>query len=624
MKKELLIVIGLSLLMAGCTSTFDLNAVRQEGFPQFEPSDEAFANPMKGFRPSRHIPDTSFPTGEYVTTIHHLIKYNDLESSSGDTAQKIIDWSNRAWAGLEKNNIKIIPRIVIVNPSYGKNGEYWPEGLGSGDEVGRWISDEFKQRITAFIEKLGEAWDNDPRVAAIEAGIWGNWGEHHIHPLSVPGGDDRIPKDIQMVMGDAFSRSFHNKKIMVRYASEFVDYNFGCYWDSFGLPEDQRSGEMIIRKNNWREQMNSGEVAYDWGDQETVGRSPNGTLKSAKSTDHIIDWIKRTHTSSLGWVANYTQGDRSLAENAAKMQKAFGYRFVVQSADYNQIVNPGGILTLAFEVANTGSAPFYYQWPVEVSLLNRQRKPVWTGLVRVDIRKWLPDRVYAVGDEFVIPEDIPKGTYTLALAVLDPAGNLPSLRFANKNYYNGGRTPLGTIGVGQKPNTNRIEPFDSLYSDRSLCYRLEPESAPVQDIQNYPPDLGDEKSVNLALYKPVTVSSVESAYSNYPEKAVDGDPGSRWSSEWNLDPSWIAIDLEAETTINKVVLSWEGSYAVEYEIQVSDDGAAWTTVFRTSEGKGNMETITFDPVQTRYVRVFCIKRALTWGYSLYEVEIYAP
>ncbi|MCL2880037.1 MAG: DUF4832 domain-containing protein, partial [Treponema sp.] len=448
MKKILVLIIISSLLLAACTSMLGF---QQSGFIdgenitiRYEPSDEAFANPMKGFRPARYVPDTSFPTGVYVSTIQHLIKYTDLENSPDDTAQKIINWSNNAWKDLEKRNIKIIPRIVIVNPSYGANGEWWPQGLGSGDKAGRWITDDFKQRIAAFIEKLGLAWDNDPRIAAIETGIWGYWGEQHIWPLTLPGtNDNQVPPDVQKVMGDAFTKAFKNKKLMVRYPGCFTDYDFGYYWDSFALPDDSDTGNLIIQKNNWRTQMVSGEVAYDWGDQTKLGGSPDGTLGSDGNTDNVINWIQWTHASSIGWIANYTKTNSALYANAARMQKALGYRYVVQSATYNHTVHEDGALSLEFTVTNTGSAPFYYQWPAEISLLDARKNPVWKGLVHVDIRNWLPGRTYTVRDTFTIPENIPQGMYTLALAVLDPAGNVPSLRFANINYYSGGRMPLG-------------------------------------------------------------------------------------------------------------------------------------------------------------------------------------
>ena len=431
----------------------------------FEPSDEAFANPMKGFRPGRFIGDSSFPTGEYVSTVHHNIRYTDLESSESDTAQKIIDWSNSAWAGLAQKNVKVIPRVVIWYPGI---GEFWPDGLGSGDLAGKWASAAFKSRIAAFILKLGQAWDNDPRVAAVEAGIWGKWGEHHIYPDTI-NGSDRIPADVQTVMGNAFAQAFKNKKVMVRYPLEFTGYNFGFYWDSFGLPEDYASGNGIISRDNWRTAMNGGEVAYDWGTQSVVGGSPDGTLSSTQATDHIIDWVRRTHTSSLGWIADYDKTNPALSINAAKLQKALGYRFVVQNAVYSKSVQQGGKLSLEFTVKNNGSAPFYYKWPVEVSLLDNHKIPVWKGTVNTDIRAWLPgNSVWTASGEWTVPATVAAGTYTLAIAALDPAGNTPALRFANKNYYRGGRMPLGKIGIGQQPDTSDLGAFDSLYSDRTL------------------------------------------------------------------------------------------------------------------------------------------------------------
>lgn len=607
----------------------------------FSETSEAFPNPMKGFRPSRYIQDNAFPVGEYVSVCKQYVKYTDLEESADDTAQKIIDWSNRAWEGIESKNLKVIPRVVIVYPNGPDNGDsgYWPEGIRHDDPVYCWLTDPFKRRLRDFIAKLGQAWDDDPRVAAVEAGLWGKWGEHHISPLELPNGaGNRIPADFQAALGDAFAEAFPHKKVMVRYPETFMDYDFGYYWDSFSLPDEEDCGNQIVRRKQWKTQMITGEVAYDWGDQSLLGGSPDATLSSAEATDYVIDWIEKTHASSLGWIAEYSQGDKDVAENAALLQKKMGYRYVVKSAEFTKAARQGGELSLTFDVSNVGSAPFYYQWPVEVSLLDGDRSPVWKDVVHVDIRNWRPGNTYTVTDRFTVPKNLPSGTYILALAVLDPSGSLPSLRFANENYYAGGRTPLGTVGIGHGPeDTVKLEPFDSLRADNTLHYTLDGDdsSGNIEDTQTYPPEpeeVIDETPVinsvqipgNLAYQKPVTVSSTETQYQNYAPGAVDGDPKTRWSSEWKKDPSWIAVDLQEETEIGGVTLKWEWSYAKSYEIQVSGDGEQWETVYHTDEGAGNTEELRFDPVKARYVRVYCIKRALQWGYSLYEIEVYAP
>lgn len=599
-------------------------------------TQEAFANPMKGFRPTRYIQDTDFPAGEYVSTCKQYIKYTDLETDENNTAEKIIEWSNQAWEGIEEKNMKVIPRVVIVYPNGPDGGDdgYWPEGIAHDDPVYRWLTDPFKRRMRDFIAKLGEAWDDDPRVAAVEIGLWGNWGEHHIYPLTLPNGaGDRIPEDFQTAIGDAFTEAFHHKKLMVRYPETFTEYDFGYIWDSFALPDDENCGELIIGNRRWKTQMISGEVAYDWGDQTVLMGSPDGTLSDGDSTDYVIDWIRRTHASSLGWIAEYSEDDPAITANASRMQKAFGYRYVINNATYTKALMPGDTMSLSFDVSNVGNAPFYYQWPVQVSLLDADHAPVWRDIVHVDIRNWHPGYTYTVTDRFEISGDLRKGAYTLAIAVLDPSGDMPSLRFANTNYYTGGRTPLGLIGVGHGVEDVSVGPFDSLYDDHTLSYTLDGDSGSgdIQDTQTYPPEPEEviveevtsiEVPGNLAYQKPVEVSSTETQYDNYAPKAVDGDLATRWSSEWEKDPSWISVDLGEEYRIDRVNLSWEWSYAKSYQIQVSVDGGNWTDAYATREGKGESEEIRFDPVNARYVRIFCTERALEWGYSLYEIEVF--
>ena len=125
--------------------------------------------------------------------------------------------------------------------------------------------------------------------------------------------------------------------------------------------------------------------------------------------------------------------------------------------------------------------------------------------------------------------------------------------------------------------------------------------------------------INIALNKPVTVSSVESAGLEG-ENAVDGNPTSRWSSAFS-DPQYIAIDLGAEYQINRVLLRWETAFARTYMIQVADSGGAWVPVFYTSSGDGGNDTIAL-AVTGRLIKLTGITRATSWGYSLYEFEVY--
>lgn len=125
---------------------------------------------------------------------------------------------------------------------------------------------------------------------------------------------------------------------------------------------------------------------------------------------------------------------------------------------------------------------------------------------------------------------------------------------------------------------------------------------------------------NIALGKTVTVSSAENA-SVGGDKIVDDDTSTRWSSEFS-DNQWCTIDLGKSYTINKVTFNWEASYAKAYKLQTSTDGNNWNTVYETSNGKGGKEEIIFDATTCRYVRMQGVKRALDYGYSLWEMGVY--
>ncbi len=129
----------------------------------------------------------------------------------------------------------------------------------------------------------------------------------------------------------------------------------------------------------------------------------------------------------------------------------------------------------------------------------------------------------------------------------------------------------------------------------------------------------DANAVNLALNKPAFESSHEAAFAA--ANAFDGNMGTRWSSQFS-DPQWIYVDLGAPENISRVKLSWEAAYAREYKIQVSNDTQEWDDVYSTSTGDGAEDDITFEQKSARYVRLYGTQRALPYGYSLWEFEVY--
>lgn len=130
-------------------------------------------------------------------------------------------------------------------------------------------------------------------------------------------------------------------------------------------------------------------------------------------------------------------------------------------------------------------------------------------------------------------------------------------------------------------------------------------------------------SGNLAEYHQVTAqsSSSEARYSTAdPMLVIDGDLTTRWSSNYT-DDEWICLDLNDEYLLDRTRFRWEGAFAAEYEIQVSNDARSWSTVARRS-GQGGVEEVGFAPIRARFIRMLGKQRATEYGYSLHEFEVY--
>lgn len=490
----------------------------------------AFRNPMKGWReffgpgvdPKR--PEYPYP---YGTIIKEYMQWNMMENVESDGVDKVIAYSDHRWRGMPEKNIKVIPRpfIIWMEPyegGYAKNtytsnpddlnGWHWPSDfppeVRSNDNntpsTGGYFDPTFLDRMEKLVKKLGEAWDNDPRVAYVEMGLIGEWGEHHDPsirgdmwaPHTQPNhvaGRTWIP-GVEKVLGDAFTKYFKNKKVMVRYAYDFQDYNFGYYWDSFAYEEEQERGyNWYMRRGDfWKNQVMGGEITWNYGSFYNEGcRSLEDVLANDRRRQTVIDQVRSLHVNHLGGVTWAKWDNQNFYANASNIQKIMGYRFVIKEFKYPEKVEIGKPFEVSLSVVNTGSSPFYYDWPVEISLITADSHVVlWsTTLSSPKISQWMPGdkwdsstqsytipaEVNTVTESITIDKQIPTGQYAIAVSVLDPAGMVPSLRFAAFNYWNGGRHPMGLIGVGADCPTHglKMSSFDDIQKDESLYYVYE-------------------------------------------------------------------------------------------------------------------------------------------------------
>jgi F5/8 type C domain/Fibronectin type III domain len=124
---------------------------------------------------------------------------------------------------------------------------------------------------------------------------------------------------------------------------------------------------------------------------------------------------------------------------------------------------------------------------------------------------------------------------------------------------------------------------------------------------------------NLALNQPAYASSVQGA--GYPAAAaVDDNFNTRWSSA-SSDPQWLLVDLGATHAVKQVALYWESAYAKAFQIQTSNDGTTFTTIYSTTTGTGGTQIINVSG-SGRYIRMYGTVRGTGYGYSLWEFQVF--
>jgi len=106
-----------------------------------------------------------------------------------------------------------------------------------------------------------------------------------------------------------------------------------------------------------------------------------------------------------------------------------------------------------------------------------------------------------------------------------------------------------------------------------------------------------------------------------PDKAIDGNLSTRWSSAF-ADPQYLLLDLGAAKKITGVKLQWEAAYGKDYQLQVSNDGTTWTTFTSVVAGDGGVDEFTNLSATGRFLRIYGTKRSSGYGYSLFEVDVF--
>lgn len=433
------LLIGMALLFTSANL-----AAGQDVVVRPKPAPGPIDNPLKGWCPYTNAGVIHQP----YSMVFQYASWKELEPTQGDFQFEA--WE-KSWEVDEAKDKHIIFRVFVDYPSRPsglpdwlreagvKESEYEDYGGGKSPDYDDPRMIEAMERLIAA---LGERYNEDPRIAFIQIGLLGFWGEWHTYPRS-----DLSPSpETERRVIDAYRKAFPNKSLMVRYARGHAAKQdwIGFHDDMF--PEDTDNGEDwsflagLRRENrdeNWKVAVVGGEMV--------PGAATKWLGQDYKTT---LAMIEESHFSWMGpYCPALTDSHRNLFERRChEMVRKMGYEFQITQVRHPKTATANRSFQISLSGENSGVAPFYYPWSIEWVLLDSAGKEVAIQKTDWDIRKWKPG---SFSNEAELTFDVPSGEYQLAVGIRDPWLDRPSIKFANALPVKQGWIVLSSIKIVQ-------------------------------------------------------------------------------------------------------------------------------------------------------------------------------
>lgn len=141
----------------------------------------------------------------------------------------------------------------------------------------------------------------------------------------------------------------------------------------------------------------------------------------------------------------------------------------------------------------------------------------------------------------------------------------------------------------------------------------------------------EEKEMSNLAENATAVASSDDG-ENSAEKAIDGDEGTMWRTEYIQDSTVtdeekanenITLSWNSPQTFDTVKVKWGGGYMKGYKLQTSDDGETWTDMYEVTSGiASEYRNIRLkEAVTTSHLRL----QGITFGaycFEIYEIQVY--
>lgn len=304
-----------------------------------------------------------------------------------------------------------------------------------------------------LIQAIGERYNNDPRVAFVQLGSIGHWGEWHTWPEgSGVFPVENVANQYMKHYVDHLDQKLLGIRRPLAYARE---NNFGFFNDRIGYAPTTEDWLFWIHHgmdyNDWyNKQVYPGAAVPDfWQTAYSAGEFGSGNALLWLTDETVVETLRQVRLSHTSWIGPCSPaglGDIPEMTNLDALLKTIGYRYVIESVTHEKQAVRGQTLDIELVWHNKGVAPMYFAWPLKLGLVDLAGNLSLEVTADVDIRTWLPGRS-SVASTLELPPDLPVGTYTLVASIHDPVTDNPGLDLAILGRRSDGRYNLSQVEI---------------------------------------------------------------------------------------------------------------------------------------------------------------------------------
>jgi len=305
-------------------------------------------------------------------------------------------------------------------------------------------------QLVQFVQAFAQRYDGDPRITAVQVGLLGLWGEWH-----QSGCDNRAPSNaVKIAVRDAYAAAFTNTPLQTRYPGnpDAVGVEFGFHEDYFpsftapciyGFPDCSDDGPWSM--DYCYKNVTTGSVD-NWKSNPISGESPNTNQKRTWSNNwnNVMTVLRDYHFSFLGPAGGHQWNGNQAKLNP--MKRLLGYNYHLARVDWPDVIALGHAFPISIALTNSGAAPCYHPFALEVALCATNGNPVWRETMSYDLRQLLSDQQAEISGFFAITNVAP-GTYSLRVGILDPRTGEPGVRIQSAGEDGSRRIAIGDAVV---------------------------------------------------------------------------------------------------------------------------------------------------------------------------------